>query len=35
VPNTWSIIGTGDFNGDGNGDILWRDSPLVLLRFGC
>jgi hypothetical protein len=22
----WSILGTGDFNGDGLGDILWQDS---------
>jgi hypothetical protein len=23
---TWSIVGTGDFNGDGLEDILWRDT---------
>jgi hypothetical protein len=22
---TWAIVGTGDFNGDGKSDILWRD----------
>jgi len=26
APTTWSIAGTGDFNGDGVTDILWRDS---------
>jgi hypothetical protein len=26
VPATWSIVGQGDFNGDGNYDLLWRDS---------
>jgi hypothetical protein len=26
LPSTWSIIGQRDFNGDGNADILWRDS---------
>jgi hypothetical protein len=26
VPTVWSVAGTGDFNGDGIGDILWRDS---------
>jgi hypothetical protein len=24
VPNDWHIVGTGDFNGDGRTDILWR-----------
>jgi hypothetical protein len=26
VPTNWQIVGTGDFNGDGRSDILWRDS---------
>jgi len=26
VPNTWQVVGTGDFNGDGRDDILWRNT---------
>jgi len=26
VPPSWSIVGTGDFNGDGYSDILWRNT---------
>jgi hypothetical protein len=26
IPFNWSIVGTGDFNGDGPGDILWQDT---------
>jgi len=26
IPTAWSVVGTGDFNGDGNSDILWRDT---------
>ena len=26
VSTTWSVIGQRDFNGDGNADILWRDT---------
>ena len=26
VPMAWSIVGTGDFNGDGYADILWRNT---------
>jgi len=26
VPTSWQIAGTGDFNGDGHSDILWRNA---------
>jgi hypothetical protein len=26
VPTTWSIALTGDYNGDGMSDLLWRDN---------
>lgn len=25
VPTSWKVVGTGDFNGDGRSDILWRN----------
>jgi hypothetical protein len=25
VPTSWHVVGTGDFNGDGRGDIMWRN----------
>ena len=26
VPTNWTIVGTGDFNGDGKSDLLWQDN---------
>ncbi len=26
IPTSWQVIGSGDFNGDGRDDILWRDN---------
>jgi hypothetical protein len=26
LPTSWTIVGTGDFDGDGKTDILWRNS---------
>jgi hypothetical protein len=37
VPTAWSIVGSGDFNGDGMSDILWHDTNgnvSVLLMNG-
>ena len=30
APTSWHIVGTGDFNGDGHGDILWRSDTGAL-----
>ena len=26
MPTTWSIVQSGDYNGDGMSDLLWRDT---------
>jgi hypothetical protein len=28
VASTWSIVATGDFNGDGFSDFFWRDTSV-------
>ena len=33
VPTNWSIAGTGDFNGDGRDDILWRRDDGALTNW--
>jgi hypothetical protein len=25
IPTSWQIVGSGDFNGDGRDDLLWRN----------
>ena len=37
VPTTWSVVGTGEFNANGRGDILWQDTSgnlTVMLMNG-
>ena len=31
VPTAWSIVGSGDFNGDGMSDIVWYNSGNVAI----
>jgi hypothetical protein len=33
VDTTWHVAGTGDFNGDGKDDILWRNDAGVMFDF--
>jgi Ca2+-binding RTX toxin-like protein len=33
VDNAWHVAGTGDFNGDGSDDILWRNDNGVIFNF--
>lgn len=33
VDNSWRVVGTGDFNGDGRSDILWRNESGAIFDF--
>jgi hypothetical protein len=33
VPASWKVVGTGDFNGDGRSDILWRNDNGALSNW--
>jgi len=33
VDNSWQIAGTGDFNGDGRTDILWRNASGTIIDY--
>ncbi|MEP7005168.1 MAG: FG-GAP-like repeat-containing protein [Sphingomonas bacterium] len=33
IPTNWHVVGTGDFNGDGRGDVLWRDDAGQLSNW--
>jgi len=33
VPLAWTVVGTGDFNGDGRSDLLWRHSSGTLSNW--
>ena len=33
VPLDWTIVGTGDFNGEGRDDILWRNTDGRLTNW--
>jgi hypothetical protein len=34
MPTPWSIAQTGDYNGDGMSDLLWRTPATATRRFG-
>ena len=34
LTSNWTLFGTGDLNGDGKGDLLWRDSTSGTGRSG-
>jgi hypothetical protein len=33
IPTSWKVAGTGDFNGDGRSDILWRNDSGALTNW--
>ncbi|QIL01816.1 hypothetical protein G7078_02790 [Sphingomonas sinipercae] len=33
IPLDWNVIGTGDFNGDGLGDLIWRSDAGVITEW--
>ncbi|QIL01817.1 hypothetical protein G7078_02795 [Sphingomonas sinipercae] len=33
IPLNWNVIGTGDFNGDGLGDLIWRSDAGVITEW--
>lgn len=33
VPTDWHVLGTGDFNGDGRGDLLWQSDGGVISNW--
>ena len=33
VPTNWHVVGTGDYNGDGRDDVLWRREDGALTNW--